>query len=139
MFFFLFFSSDAGDNDSAQSPLEYQGVLKFPATKSQPAAKRKRVRLVQEPAQSAVASTEKFKVTGLERVKVGGERVKARVSPMFDMEEMQSIKVQVSSTTPQPKAKRKSTLPVQDDDDDIAIVPTKKSKLFILCEYPSRV
>ncbi|KAK7103895.1 uncharacterized protein C19orf47-like isoform X1 [Littorina saxatilis] len=115
--------ADSDDEGVAQSPLEYQGIMKYPTVaKKSAVVPRKKVRVTVDDSVK-VTGLDNFKVTGLDNFKVTG-RDRARVSPKpssFDMSDIQSLKVQVSSTTatPKAKAKRRTTMPVTSSLDDM--------------------
>lgn len=121
-------SPEETDQECAHSPLEYQGILKSPVLKPLPAPSRKKIRVtVEEPAKVSTG-LEKFRVTGFDKVKVTGlDRMKVQSQKVFDIEDMQSIKVQVSSTTTSAKSKRRTTMPATSSADDVR--PSKPSSI----------
>ena len=134
--FYLRCIGDDSDSDdgSPQSPLGYHGILKFPtSSKKSPTIPRKKVRVTVEDS-VPVASFEKVKVTGLNKVKVTGlDQVEVRPQPdSFDVSDMQSLKVQVSSTTTSPKTRikrRTTTMPVSSSVDEM-LAAAKRSCMY---------
>ena len=101
---------------------------------------RKKIRVtVEDPVK--VTGLDKFKVTGLDKVKVTGlDRVMVNPKPSsFDVSDIQSLKVQVSSTTSTPKAKvkRRTTVPVTSSLDDL-LAAAKKSCKIQMCQIGSK-